>query len=185
MLYFWPQTRIQTTMLHDDLQDISQFSEEAQSILRHKILGVQPLMQVTVTPDLGDAFRIDLIRQSPTSWTLEKIAWKKTEDLRRLSDPLEKVKLLGKRSPTFVRESIPVANPVAKKIFYTLKQITARREEHYMEGPSKATEGILFQLNLDEDTGKELALEWRNTPQGWTLIPQLLQEIFHLSGIHE
>lgn len=169
--------------MHSDFQDWSELGREANETLENKILGVDAILQLIIKPSSNDRddLRIDLIKNSNDSFHLEKLVWRKELDHTNLNNPMKKIKLFGRYTPTFERESI-MLNDNSKMTLLNLVELLVRSDKEFnSEKKTVVLEGVHHKLSVKIE-GKEIFTQWNILPSHWKIIPTLVKLLLDLSG---
>lgn len=167
--------------MHSDFQDWSELEKEANRTLENKILGLDAIMQLIIKPSSLDDVRIDLIKDSMGAFRLEKLVWRKELDHNNLNNPMKKIKLFGRYTPTFERESIMLCENSNMTLLNLIERLVQDEKEFTTKERLVVLEGADHELTV-KFGGKEIITHWKIMPSHWKVMPTLIKLLLDLSG---
>ncbi|MGK0390849.1 MAG: hypothetical protein ACI94Y_003609 [Maribacter sp.] len=168
--------------MNSDYQDWAELVKKATHDLQHKILGINPILQLIIRPSFTDDFRIDFIEGiDGRSYSLEKITWRKTKDYTRINDPLEKMSQFGNYQPTFEREYIMLNDNSALTLMNPIESIIRNKDKYSERKRPIVLDGVQHDLHITYK-GADMYLDWNIMPKNWTSISRIKELLFDLTG---
>ena len=168
--------------MNSDYQDWAELVKKANHHLQHKILGINPILQLIVRPSFANDFRIDFIENmEKSSHSLEKLTWLKVRDYARINDPLEKMKQFGNYQPTLERESIILSDNAALTLMNLVESIIRNKDKYSDRKRPIVLDGVQHDLHITYEE-EDMYLDWNIIPENWTSISRIKKLLLDLSG---
>lgn len=158
--------------MKSDYQEWAEFSQQVSLVLARKILGVKPTLQLIIKANGEKETRLDLIKQPNGCFRLEMLEWDKNRDRERMNDPLEKIKLLGRFSPSLFHTSIEISKEKSTIISYLIEHLLCQKHEYKVPKKEASAAKARYTLKLNHNR-KKITTTWNVYPKRWNIIPEL------------